>query len=229
MRRQVATAVLGHNGRGTQPSRWLIDWARSMFQPPKVDWRKLLAAQLRGAVAAARGRVDWRYGRPGRRYMSQKARGFGDDAPMLPELHGPEPKVVVVVDTSGSMGHGKRSRLAKAGGEVIGLMRSTGVTPHLITVDAAVFDSKPLKSVDQLLKMLGGGGGTDMRIGIKAAADRRLRADVCIVMTDCETPWPTHEEMPRDLRVIVLGVGHEHYFNTMPPYLKRHSIYAKEN
>lgn len=231
IKRQVARAVLdwkpSADGRGVAPGNWLAEWARSMFEPPKVDYRKHLAAEVRGAVSSARGRLDWAYGRPSRRREVLKGLGFGDDAPLLPELQGPDPKVVIVADTSGSMGHGRKSRLARAGSEAIGIIRATNVTPHLITVDSAVFESRPVRTVEAMMKMLGGGGGTDMRVGIKAAADRRIAADVCILLTDGETPWPTIEEMPRSMRVIVVVVGHKYYFDRMPDYLKKHGVYVE--
>jgi predicted metal-dependent peptidase len=230
--RQVARAVLdwrpSGGGRGVAPGNWLAEWARSMFEPPKVDWRKHLAAEVRGAVSSARGRVDWAWGRPSRRREVLRGLGWGDDAPLLPELQGPDPKVVIVVDTSGSMGRGKNSRLARAGSEVIGILRSANTAPHVITVDSAVFESRPVRTIEQLLKMLGGHGGTDMRVGLKAAADRRIAADVCILLTDGATPWPTIDETPRNMRVIVATIGHKYYFDQMPAHLKKHGVYMEK-
>jgi predicted metal-dependent peptidase len=51
---------------------------------------------------------------------------------------------------------------------------------------------------------LGGGGGTDMRVGIEKALAGRDRPQVVIVLTDGYTPWP--EESP-SCRLIAALVG----------------------
>jgi len=49
---------------------------------------------------------------------------------------------------------------------------------------ARVFDPK------QIEKILAGGGGTDMGIGIDAAMKLKQKPDIIIVLTDGQTPWP---------------------------------------
>ena len=91
----------------------LLRWAELTVQPA-VDWRRVLAAELRRAVADTAGAVDYSYRRPSRR------------APVagqvvLPALRRPVPEVAVVCDTSGSM---TEDLLAAALAEVEGLLRS---------------------------------------------------------------------------------------------------------
>ena len=50
---------------GSVPGGWLR-WAESV-RPSKVDWRKVLAAEIRSAVAFTSGMVDYSYRRPSRR------------------------------------------------------------------------------------------------------------------------------------------------------------------
>ena len=50
-----------------------------------------------------------------------------------------------------------------------------------------------------------GGGGTDMRVGIAAAASLKERPDYLVILTDGYTPWP--ETAPRHMRVIIGLVG----------------------
>src|SRR5262249_32109685 len=79
---------------GTVPAG-LLRWAEEVLNP-KVDWRAVLAAELRRAVAEVCGAVDYSYRRPSRRASVT--------APVvLPALRRPVPEVAVVCDTSGSM------------------------------------------------------------------------------------------------------------------------------
>ena len=66
LRRQVALDVAAHGKLpGTVPAG-LLRWAQEVLSP-KVNWRVLLAAELRRAVAEVAGAVDYSYRRPSRR------------------------------------------------------------------------------------------------------------------------------------------------------------------
>jgi predicted metal-dependent peptidase len=64
---------------------------------------------------------------------------------------------------------------------------------------------KKVFSVGQVT--LGGGGGTDMRVGMEAAMKLRPTPQVLIVVTDGYTPWP--EVAPRAKTIIVRDGGGE--------------------
>jgi predicted metal-dependent peptidase len=68
-----------------------------------------------------------------------------------------------------------------------------------IAVDCTVGSKKRISSTRQI--QLSGGGGTDMGIGIQAAIDTKPRVDVCIVLTDGDTPWPA---VPPPFKTIVV-------------------------
>jgi predicted metal-dependent peptidase len=131
---------------------------------PKVDWRRLLAAELRRAVREVTGAVDYSYRKPSRRSAVT-----GDV--VLPALRRPVPEVAVVCDTSGSM---TEDLLAMALAEVEGLLKGLGLTRQLrvLACDTAVGAAQRVSSARQVT--LTGGGGTDMGAGIAASA-RRLR------------------------------------------------------
>jgi predicted metal-dependent peptidase len=175
--------------RGDVPADWLR-WAEARLTP-KVDWRTVLSAQVRRAVATASGAVDYTWGRPSRRQVP---------GVLLPSLRRPVPTIAVVVDTSGSVDD---HMLAQALAEIDGALSSAGARRGDVTVlscDAAVAARQKVKAATQV--RLAGGGGTDMRVGIAAAMALRPRPDVVVVLTDGETPWP--EEQPR--AVLVVGL-----------------------
>jgi predicted metal-dependent peptidase len=194
LRRVVAQECVRHGREaGTVPAG-LLRWAEDVLTP-QVDWRKLLAAELRRAVADTAGAVDYSYRRPSRR-----AAVAGNV--VLPALRRPVPEVAVVCDTSGSM---TEDLLAMALAEVEGLLRSLGLARQVrvLACDVAVAPVQRVSSARQV--ELVGGGGTDMGAGIQAATRLRPRPAITVVLTDGYTPWPV--EQPRGMRVVVGLLG----------------------
>ncbi|MDN3354145.1 VWA-like domain-containing protein [Actinomadura sp. DC4] len=194
LRRHTAEAMRAHQrNRGSLPGGWQR-WANEILEPT-VDWRRVLAGAVREAVAWAAGAVDYTYRRPSRRTAA--LRGV-----VLPSLRRPLPAVAIVIDTSGSMG---KDDLAEALAEVTGVLREVGVGGNRITVlacDADVQTAARVTSAQQVT--LTGGGGTDMRVGIRAALALPERPGVVIVLTDGFTPWP---EAPSSSRLIAALIG----------------------
>ncbi len=194
LRRQVAQDVIAHGKQpGTVPAG-LARWAAEMLTP-KVDWRRLLAAELRRAVREVSGAVDYSYRKPSRRSAIT-------GNVVLPALRRPVPEVAVVCDTSGSM---TEDLLAMALTEVAGLLKGLGLTRQLrvLACDVAVGAAQRVSSARQVT--LTGGGGTDMGAGIAAAAGLRPRPAVCVVLTDGYTPWP--DGAPKGMRVVIALLG----------------------
>ena len=194
LKRQVAQDVLSYARQaGTVPAG-LLRWAEQTLNP-KVDWRRLLAAELRRAVAQVAGAVDYSYRRPSRRSAVA-----GDV--VLPALRRPVPEVAVVCDTSGSMND---DLLAMVLAEVEGLLRALGLARQVrvLACDTAVAPAQRVTSARQV--QLIGGGGTDMGAGIAAAVALRPRPAVTVVLTDGYTPWPA--QAPKRTRVVVGLLG----------------------
>jgi predicted metal-dependent peptidase len=196
LRRQVAQDVITHGRQpGTVPAG-LLRWAEEVLHP-KVDWRTVLAAELRRAVAEVCGAVDYSYRRPSRRASVT--------APVvLPALRRPVPEVAVVCDTSGSM---TADLLAMALAEVEGLLRALGLARQVrvLACDTAVAPAQRVSSARQV--QLVGGGGTNMGAGIAAAAALRPRPAVTVVLTDGFTPWPG--VAPKGMRIVVGLLGEQ--------------------
>jgi predicted metal-dependent peptidase len=194
LQRQVAQDVMAHAKLpGTVPAG-LLRWAEEVLTP-KVNWRAVLAAELRRAVAEVSGAVDYSYRRPSRRSAVA-------GPVVLPALRRPVPEVAVVCDTSGSM---TEDLLAMVLAEVEGLLRALGLARQVrvLACDAAVAPVQRVSSARQV--ELIGGGGTDMGAGIGAAAALRPRPAVTVVLTDGYTPWPA--VAPKGMRVVVGLLG----------------------
>jgi predicted metal-dependent peptidase len=168
-----------------------VRWAESML-PSRIDWRRVLAAEVRSAVAAVAGKVDYSYRRPSRRaHLNRKI--------VLPTLRQPIPDVAIVCDTSGSM---HERLLARALTEVEAVLTRAGLRQahvRVLAVDTAVHTVQRVSRAIQV--ELAGGGGTDMGSGIESAAALRPSPSVVIVLTDGYTPWP--DQPPPGIRVIV--------------------------
>ncbi|HJZ28262.1 MAG TPA: VWA-like domain-containing protein [Streptosporangiaceae bacterium] len=194
LRRQVAQDVIAHAKLAGNVPAGLLRWAEEILDP-KINWRRVLAAELRRAVAEVSGAVDYSYRRPSRR-----AAVAGNV--VLPALRRPVPDVAVVCDTSGSM---TEDLLAAALAEVEGLMRALGMARQVrvLACDTAVGAAQRVNSARQV--QLVGGGGTDMGTGIAAAVALRPRPAITVVLTDGYTPWPA--SAPKGTRVVIGLLG----------------------
>lgn len=196
LRGAVAKAIQEHvKNRGTVPGGWQR-WAQARLTPAKVDWRRELAAQVRSCLRYVAGLVDYSYARPGRRQAASP------DI-VLPSMRRPVPVVSIVIDTSGSMDD---AALDDARSEAEGVCRALGVSVHVMSVDAAVHTDQTVMNARQI--KLGGGGGTDMRVGVEHALAHKPKPDVIIVLTDGLTPWPEASAVPRHVKLIAVLVGH---------------------
>ncbi len=194
LRQQVANEVLSDRDAHTGLRRWAETLRR-----PTVDWRTVLAAEIRRGVASRRGAVDYSYSRPSRRASALLRTGEGFGTVVLPSLRDPSIDVAVVCDTSASVDDGL---LSTALAEVEGLLRSVGVARvEVLACDHAVQAVSNVRRIEDV--QLFGGGGTDMAVGLAAAQSRRPRPSVIVVLTDGFTPWPP---VPPEQSWVIVGL-----------------------
>lgn len=189
-RTRIATASnireYAAKGRGNVPGG-LVEIATQVLAPPKVPWRKTLAASVRRGVAKMRGNVDSTYTKRNRRRPTV---AFGNDRIVRPGRFAPKPSIAFVRDTSGSM---SSDDIAMLTNEIEGIAKGVGIRGRelrVYDVDAAVHGSvayKGAKSVEEVH----GRGGTDMCVGIEAASQQKPLPSAIVVGTDGWTPWPT--------------------------------------
>lgn len=184
----IARAV-ATNGPGRIAGGW-VRWAETLLRP-QLDWRTLLGAAVRSAVAAVRGNADYSYQRPSRRRVPRV---------VLPAMQRPIPRVAIVVDTSGSVGD---DQLAVAWTEVHGCLRRLGARRDLLSVYAADVDVHKLNGTPSKRIQLLGGGGTDMGGAITKVLRAVPKPDLVVVITDGLTPWPTQRPV-RPVIVVLL-------------------------
>jgi len=196
IRRDVANQIREYSkGRGKVPGH-LARWAETTLQP-EVDWRKQLAAAIRFAMADTAGASDYSYRRPSRRQAET-----GKSNVIFPSMRCPVPTVAVVADTSASVSD---FMLARTLAEITAILKAVGQKEgvSVLAVDQSVAFCRKVFRPGQV--KLTGGGGTDMGVGLQAAAKLKPLPRLGIVITDGYTSWP--EKPPRGMKVIVVLTG----------------------
>jgi predicted metal-dependent peptidase len=206
IRRDVAEAIQQHaaqKGRGSVPGGLLV-WAESELQPPKVRWQDQLRRAIRAGVATIAGRVDYTRTRFSRRQAAfgAVARALGGSTPLMPALCAPRPRVAFGVDTSGSMGH---DELVRAVSEAQGCLRAIGTPITFLACDAAVHETREVRTAAELANQLKGGGGTDFCPIFHAVEELRPKVDLFVFVTDGQGPAPA--AAPRGFDTIWILVG----------------------
>ena len=211
IRHQVAQEIL-RKSRDNVPAGW-TRWAEEQLKP-RVDWRKQLQRVVRGAISDGLGqKLDYSFRRPHRRSSVY--------LPLyLPSLSGQYlPHVACVVDTSGSM---SERELSQAMAEVRGVLEQVHARLTVIPCDAVPYEPVEvlrLSHLAQARRALKGGGGTDMREGIKAALQLQPEPDAVLVLTDGFTPYPEHTyRLPVVFGILTLPSGDPPSLPPVPPW-----------
>lgn len=210
-RRDVAAAIkkAKADGRGHVPAGWEV-FADSVLQAPKVRWQDRLRAIARQAITRVRGDRLTTYRRLSR---SSIVNGCKVIKPSTYEI---VPTVVIVCDTSGSMGSGRSSRLERALSEAEAILKLNKVKGYFLDCDANVYGTaQDVKSV--INAKVNGGGGTDMRVGVKAALKQKVKPDIVVLLTDGDTAWPDAADVKGTM--IITGIVHESDTNGCPAYM----------
>jgi Uncharacterized protein conserved in bacteria len=174
-------------GRGDLPGS-LVNWAEE-FLNPTIHWTKLLRKAARKASTIIAGDTTQTFTKPPRR---------SPPGIILPKKVARKTIAAFYIDTSGSVSD---EEIHQSVAEVKGALRTSLADLTVSFVDAEVYTSHKVVGrkvvTDQLQR-----GGTDMRKCFEHAVQMRPRPNLCIVMTDGETPWPL--DRPRDMRTIVV-------------------------
>jgi predicted metal-dependent peptidase len=194
VRREVARRIDETSLFVTDVSMAWRRWAKATLAP-RVDYLATIRHAVRRALRESTlGRYDRTYRRPHRRQAC-----YGEF--IMSSFYQPRPRPGFLIDTSSSM---EDSQLARAVAELAGLTRQLGYAEVVVACcDAAVHGVRRVFSAANV--ELFGGGGTDLREGLRAFIERKTAPiDLLVIVTDCRTPWP--EEAP-PFPVITIRVG----------------------
>ncbi len=171
---------------------------------PRIDPARELLAKIKYAVGSTSGFGAFTYQKPNRR----QPRGGA----LLPAHVKPIPKVIVAVDSSGSMG---AKDIALAMGIISNALRSIpdprGV--RVLVGDTQVQSAKSVFRAEQV--EVSGGGGTDMAELIRAACEEKPKPKAIILVTDGEC---SYGQEPVGVRVVVCLTRKSRYCDPPPAW-----------
>jgi len=203
---KVVEDITKRKGVGSQSAKRLVDQA----QPTKINPRRLLANAIRTRLTGAESG-------PGTSTYRRPARRLPVGGVLRPKSIRPNPRVVIIVDTSGSM---RQSELASALGliaQVLGALRSSdGI--RVITGDTQACTKAKVFRHDQV--ELAGGGGTDMGAIIDHVAEQKDPVDLIVCVTDGYTPWP--DQKPK--APVVVALTRDDCKREVPSWMKTVSL-----
>jgi predicted metal-dependent peptidase len=213
LRQAIAQDVKDHvqaHGIGSVPAG-VQRWAEDILDP-QGDWISEMLTWVSHSVSAI-GHTRHTYTKIHRRTWNSMGRRGGV---VYPGRRGPQPpEFAGVIDTSMSMG---KHNLGQGLGELSVVARRLGRALRILTVDAAASEPQAIHSIADI-KLIGG-GGTDMRVGIEAAANLIPTPDVIAVFTDGDTEWPTEppQAAPNARYLAVLVDGRD---SNTPPWMHK--------
>lgn len=169
-------------GRGYQPDGFQLD-LKLVDVRNRISWEDQLRDLYGFTLNSIRGTNHSNWAQYSRR---QAGLGFGMGFPIMPAHKDYSPNVAVVLDTSGSMS----DWIAKAATHVYSLVEYTK-SVRFLSCDSAVHSIEDIRTAEELLAAIKGGGGTDMRPAFdELRSGRDFSPDVTICVTDGEIGDP---------------------------------------
>lgn len=165
-------------------------------EAPQVPWRKRLRYVAANAVQK----------RPGAEHLDRRTinrrmvgLGVGPGRPIIAGRKDLVPRVLVAIDTSGSMGPDDLRRALR---ELGGILKALGAEVEVVPCDSIVHGARKVRRLEDAAEFLKGGGGTDFRPVFEYAERARPRPDLIVFATDGCGPAP--EQPPPGIATIWL-------------------------
>jgi len=172
--REMKKALEGA-GRGTLPGS-LQEMLDNIDAKPMVSWKRILPRVIRKTTGVlVSGGADYSKRKPSKRSW---ARGM-----LLPSLVERKIEVLIIRDTSGSMGE---EQLGHVTVETVSVCKQMGIDEvWWLDVDAKAYGKPTRQSIRNIPKLpIMGRGGTSFIPGIEVARKMRPKPDLVIYMTD---------------------------------------------
>lgn len=183
--------------------------------PPKTNWRRVLSR----IASSARVRKSYQATEHTYSKINARASAFFPDT-IFPGMTSYEPKIIMALDTSGSMG---QDRILKALAEAEGIIKS-GCGSSDFSIFCVDTKAKAMQPVDDITKLdLTGGGGTDMAPAFEYVRSLSAydRPDVFVLATDGYVPWERCQDlMPTWACMVIILIVDEGGMETVPSWLE---------
>jgi len=197
--RQVAADITTYSHHHTIP-QGLRRWVENTSATSHINWAQKLRTALSRDMGRLAGRTDFSYARMSRRqHLIPHV--------VLPGMTAAPPAVIdIIVDTSGSIND---RQLQQAISEITGIARSHAAH-HPLRIrwcDSAVSRSTIIThtaAAHQLHQHIIGGGDTDLRVALHAAAHDRPRSSIVVTITDGKTEWPDTPPQPHTFYIAAI-------------------------
>lgn len=206
---KIAKDILDNaeKNKGDVPE-YMIRMAQSIITPV-IDFYNEIKQTLCNP-RLTRGRMYNSYSRPTRRTYLNK---------LYPHLAFPgkvakKKTLGFIIDTSGSM---SESDLAKCIGCANRALQDISKYDLIIgAADAELHDVTKVKSLNDI--KLKGGGGTSMTQAV-VSFQKQWKVDLLCILTDCETDWPSENQLKQD--TVVISILHNSRQDSgVPTYMK---------
>ena len=174
-----------------------LNFVIEIMKPAKVQWQTIFRTFLANSVDnIQKGMQNYSYKRSNRRFSNSDF--------FYPGMIKFVPKVLLGIDTSGSMGKEDFQAIFYEISGIISKVLKQHNQLKIFNIDTEITNIKSVSSVKDM--DLSGGGGTDMSIAVKYAKSlkKQEKPDILIVSTDGETNWDSIEKELKDARFICI-------------------------
>jgi len=181
IRQEIAAAAQAAKAQGKMPGG--IGRLVDEILNPKVSYKEILERWM-----VQKAKNDYSWAKANRRFVAQGI--------YMPSLDGVGMgEIAVIIDTSGSVSATELKHFWGSIRQIFEEVRPTVV--HIVNVDSEVSGVHTLTEMPAKPLANEGGGGTDMRVGVRYVERELSQVDCMVLLTDGETPWPqSRPEIP---------------------------------